>query len=284
MVAVVLVWGVNFAIVKIALRQFHPLTFNSLRFILASLALLLAAKWRGVDMSLTWREARLYAGLGFVVATLYQVLFIEGIARTTAGNSSLIVATSPVLIALAGHFMGRERLRLRGACGALIAFAGLYFVITGKSSNSALASPTLLGDLLSIAAACTWAFYTMLSQPFLKERSALKVTAYSISFGTIPLVLWCLPSLLNQSWSRVDALGWSGLFFSGLLSIAFAQLLWNHCVARIGPARTSIFSNLVPIVALLTGAIFLREKITALQATGAFTTLSGIALARWRRE
>ena len=283
MLVIVLIWGVNFAVVKNTLRQMQPLTFNALRFILASTALLCAAKWRGVDMRLTWQEARLYCALGFVVATLYQILFIEGIARTTAGNSSLIVAMSPVMIALAGHFMGRERLHLRSAFGVLLAFAGLYFVITAKQSHSNLASPTLLGDMLSIAAACTWAFYTLVSQPFLQQCSALKVTAYSISFGTIPLLLWCSPSLLAQSWSQIDVIGWSGLFYSGLLSIALAQLLWNYCVARIGPGRTSIFSNLVPIVALLTGAFFLREKITALQAAGAVTTLSGIALARWRR-
>ncbi len=283
MLIIVLIWGVNFVVVKNTLRQMQPLTFNGLRFILASSALLLAAKQRGVDMRLTWSEARLYCALGFVVATLYQILFIEGIARTTAGNSSLIVAMSPVMIALAGHFMGRERLRLHSAIGILLAFAGLYYVIMGRQSHSNLASPTLLGDMLSIAAACTWAFYTIVSQPFLKERSALKVTAYSISFGTIPLLLWCMPSLLAQQWSQIDMLGWSGLLYSGLLSIALSQLLWNYCVARIGPARTSIFSNLVPIVALLTGAFVLREKISALQATGAFATLSGIALARWKR-
>ncbi|MEK7728367.1 MAG: DMT family transporter, partial [candidate division KSB1 bacterium] len=226
MLLIVLIWGVNFVVVKNTLRQMQPLTFNALRFILASSALLCAAKWRGTDMRLTWREARLYCALGFVVATLYQILFIEGIARTTAGNSSLIVAMSPVLIALAGHFMGRERLHRRAAFGVLLAFAGLYFVITGKQSNSALASPTLLGDLLSIAAACTWAFYTLVSQPFLQQRSALRVTAYSISFGTIPLLLWCSPSLLAQSWSQIDVFGWSGLFYSGLLSIALSQLLW----------------------------------------------------------
>lgn len=284
MLVIVLVWGINFVVVKNTLRQMLPLTFNGLRFILASSALLLAAKWRGVDMRLTWSEAKLYCALGFVVATLYQILFIEGIARTTAGNSSLIVAMSPVLIALAGHFMGRERLRFHSAFGVLLAFAGLYYVITGKQSHTGNASPTLLGDMLSIAAACTWAFYTLVSQPFLKDRSALKVTAYSISFGTIPLLLWCLPSLLAQSWSKIDILGWSGLLYSGLLSIALSQLLWNYCVARIGPSRTSIFSNLVPIVAMLTGVFFLKEKISALQATGTLATLSGIALARWRRK
>lgn len=283
MLIIVLIWGVNFVVVKNTLRQMQPLTFNGLRFILASSALLFAAKLRGVDMRISWSEARLYCALGFIVATLYQILFIEGIARTTAGNSSLIVAMSPVMIALAGHFMGRERLRLHSALGVLLAFAGLYYVIMGRQGHSHLASPTLLGDMLSIAAACTWAFYTLVSQPFLKERSALKVTAYSISFGTIPLLLWCMPSLLTQSWSQIDVLGWGGLFYSGLLSIALSQLLWNYCVARIGPARTSIFSNLVPIVAMLTGLFILKEKITALQATGAFTTLSGIALARWRR-
>lgn len=281
---IVFTWGINYAIVKNTLRQMQPLAFNGLRFILASSVLLFAAKMRGIDMRLTWPEARLYCALGFIVTAVYQVLFIEGLARTTAGNASLIVATSPVIIALAGHFMGRERLRLHSALGVFLAFAGLYFVITGKQNSANGASPTLLGDVLSIFAACIWASYTFVSQSIFKGRSTLKVTAYSISFGTIPLLLWCSPSLYAQSWSRVDGFGWIGLIYSGLLSIALSQLLWNYCVAQIGPARTSIFSNFVPIVAMLTGVFFLKEKISVLQATGTLATLSGIALARWRRK
>lgn len=284
MILIVLIWGVNFLVVKATLRQFLPLTFNVFRFLLAATVLLLAAKWGGEDLQLTWREAGHYAMLGFMGVTLYQILFIEGLARTTISNASLINASSPVMIALAIHFLGHEHLRLHSALGTLLAFAGIYLVITGKPRQPASHDAGASGDLLMLAAACASAFHTMLVQHFVKARSVLKVTAYSIVFGTVPLVLWSTPALLSQPWSQVDAWGWAGILFSGLLSIALASLIWNLCIAQIGARRTSIYSNLVPIVALVAGVIFLRERVAAIQTAGALATLSGIALTRRRKE
>lgn len=276
---VILIWGVNFPIVKAALRQFAPLAFNALRFILAASVLWLAAWRRGVDMRLTWQEVRQYSVLGLLGITFYQILFIEGIARTTAGNSALILNSSPVMIACGSYLLGRERLRGRTMAGALLAFAGLYFVITGKPQSLA-ARASVSGDLLTLAAASIWAAYTITVQSYIKARSALKVTAYSTAFGAIPLILWCTPALAAQDWRQIEITGWLGLLFSGLLSIATSQLIWNFCVGRIGSTRTSLYSNLVPLVALLAGVAFLGERVSTMQALGAAATLTGIALAR----
>ena len=275
----ILVWGINFPIVKAALQQFSPLAFNGLRFILAASALWLAAWRRGVDMHLTWQEVRQYIVLGMLGITLYQILFIEGIARTTAGNSALILNSSPIVIACASHWLGRERLRGRTIAGVLLAFAGLYFVITGKP-HSIADRASIVGDLLTLAAAGVWAAYTIMVQSYIMARSALKVTAYATAFGAIPLIMWCAPALAQQNWSLVEPAGWWGLLFSGLLSIAASQLIWNYCVSKIGSTRTAIYSNLVPIVALLAGVLFLGERIGALQALGAAATLIGVALTR----
>ncbi|MGH7495624.1 MAG: DMT family transporter [bacterium] len=278
----ILVWGVNFPIVKAALQQFTPLAFNALRFILAASALWLAAWQRGVDMRLTREEVRQYSMLGLLGVTLYQILFIEGIARTTAGNSALILNSSPILIACGSHLLGHERLRGRTMAGALLAFAGLYFIITGKPQS--VATPTsIFGDLLTLAAASIWAAYTIMAQSYIKAGSALKVTAYATAFGTIPLLLWCAPALAKQNWQQIEVTGWCGLLFSALLSIAAAQLIWNLAVSRIGSTRTSLYSNLVPVVGLIAGVILLGERVSMLQTFGTIATLAGVALARWQR-
>lgn len=279
MMLLILVWGVNFSVVKAALQQFTPLAFNALRFVLAAGALWLAAWQHGLDMRLRGNEAGGYFVLGLAGITVYQILFIEGIARTTAGNSALILNFSPLLIAGGSHVLGRERMRGLTFAAAVLAFMGLYLIITGKP-QAAGARAGLAGDLLTLAAASVWAAYTILAQSYIEKQSALKVTAYSTAFGTALLLLWCAPALAQQDWARIDAAGWSGLLFSGLFSIALAQFLWNYCVGKLGSTRTSIHSNLVPVVALLTGVIFLGERVSMPQALGAAATLAGVALAR----
>src|SRR2546427_61121 len=99
MLALVIVWGVNFPIVKIAFREMTPMVFNALRFGGATV-LLLAVLWRAgepVPPKAMWLRL---VGLGLVGHAIYQVSFINGLARTTAGNSSLILSMVPLFVAM----------------------------------------------------------------------------------------------------------------------------------------------------------------------------------------
>lgn len=283
LLGMVVVWGLNFTVVKTALGEFLPLAFTSLRFVMASVLMVAAVRFMGLQLRLPMSDLRRIALLGLVGTGLYQPLFIFGIERTTAGNSSLILASVPVLVAVENHLLKLERLSAKAWTGVVLSFTGLLLVILGSSRGLSLEWKSVAGDLMTLGAAICWATYTVMSRPLLRKYPPLTVTTLSHIAGSIPLVLLALPSFAAQDWAGVSASGWAGLAYSGILGIGLAYIIWNTGVQRLGGARTSVYSNLVPVVAALAAAIFLGERFTVLQALGAAVIFAGIALTRAKR-
>src|SRR3989442_14850162 len=130
MLALVVIWGVNFPIVKIAFREMTPMVFNALRFGGATL-LLLAVLWRTgepVPPKAMWLKL---VGLGLVGHAIYQVSFINGLARTTAGNSSLILSMVPLFVAMLSAALRIDRVAPRTWTGIVLALAGPRLALMG---------------------------------------------------------------------------------------------------------------------------------------------------------
>ena len=284
MLLLVMIWGFNFVIVKAAIMQFLPLTFNGIRFITASLALLLIAFGRGINLRVTWREVWILTGLGALHTTSYQILFIEGIARTTAGNAAMILAGTPVIVAVGNYLFGYEQLNRTTWLGVIVAFGGLYLVVSGGEQGLQFEGANLSGNLLVLGATLMWSVYTILAKPMLSRYSSLSLTILTTVFGSIPLVLWCLPSMIAQNWNAATFASWSGVILSGLLAIAIAYLIWNNSVSKIGSTKTALYSNLTPIVAVIASAFFLNEQMSGLQMFGSMGVIGGVVLARWKKR
>ncbi|HEU5181147.1 MAG TPA: DMT family transporter, partial [Candidatus Polarisedimenticolia bacterium] len=146
LLAVVLIWGLNLPLVKIALVQVDPMAFNGVRFSLAILTLLLLLRWYGETYRTTVSDGWKLAGLGLLGQTAYQICFIEGLARTTASHTALIFGVTPVLVAFLTFMLGHEHVPPLAWAGAVLAFAGEYIIIAGKPPVEG-PLPTLQGDL-----------------------------------------------------------------------------------------------------------------------------------------
>jgi len=283
LVAVVLIWGFNLPVVKIALRQFEPLSFNAVRFVLAALLLLLLLLRRRDESPRTSVADMLkLLGLGLLGQTAYQILFIEGIARTTASHTALIFGLTPVLVAILSLLLGHEKVGVAAWTGAVLAFGGEYLIIAGKAPVEG-PTPSLRGDLLVLGAAFCWCLYTVLARPLLARHSPLKVTALSVGWGTLAMLPFCLPAVLRQDWKQVTPTDWLIAVLSSLLALVLAYLLWYRSVKRVGNVRTAVYSNLVPVSGTFAGWLILEERLSPLLALGAAAIFAGIALTRSRR-
>jgi drug/metabolite transporter (DMT)-like permease len=280
MVLVVFIWGVNFTVIKIALRGFSPLAFNALRFTLATVVLLAVMRLLGESFYLSRRDALGMLLLGLIGHTVYQMFFIRGLARTTPGNTSLLMATAPIFVAIYGAVLGIERGGPRVWAGILLSFAGVLLLILGGPNGITFDAGSAVGDLLVLGAAMLWAAYTVGSKPLLTRHSALKVTAMAMLAGAPPLVLFSLPELARQDWGAVQPAHWLGLLYSALLSVVLAYVLWGASVQRVGNARTAIYSNLTPAVAILISWLVLGDRLALLQWLGAAVVIAGLLLAR----
>ena len=282
LIGLVTIWGVNFVVVKAAVAQFLPLGFTALRFVFAATMLTAAAALAGLSFRVSRADLGRLALLGLVGNILYQPMFVIGLAHTTAGNSSIILASAPVIVAVESHFLRVERLSARAWAGVWLSCLGLGLVIVGGSKTLSLAPETLLGDVLTLGAAVCWGTYTVMAHPVVARLNPLVVTAYAVLIGAAALLLIATPSFAAQDWGAVTSGGWAGLLYSGLLAIGLGYAIWVKGVQRLGGSRTAVYTNLTPIIATLTGVIFLGEHITALQIVGAACVLGGIVLTRVR--
>ena len=276
------VWGINVVVVKIALQSFDPIVFNSLRFALAALlswGLLLATE----PSSRPRREDLFTLGyLGILGHALYQILFIYGISFTSAGNTSLLLATMPVWVAMFSALTSMDQIRITTWLGLACSVVGILLVVLGSGKALGFARETLRGDLMVVAGTLLYAIFTIRSKPLLAYYTPLQVSTYTMTSGTLGLALVAAPTIIRTNLGTVPLAAWGGLLFSGIFAIVVGYYIWNSGVKVLGPARTAIYSNLSPVVAMLAGGVFLAESLTLRQFAGAAFIISGLIIARMK--
>lgn len=281
---VAVIWALNFSIVKSALSEIDPLSFNGLRFIFAAAAVWIALLYRGEMFTIPKKDWLPLLGMGILGNLIYQGLFIIGIDYTYAANAAVMLGTIPVWVALFSHFFGLEKMNLFKAIGVLFAFGGIIFIISGGSEPFSLSSNTFLGDIIIILAAVVWGGYTILSKNFLNRYTPIQFSTIMATIGSVMLFVIGLPGIVQLQWTEISAAAYGGVFYSGFLSIGVAYLIWNYGLQTVGAVHTSTYQNLVPVLGLIFGIVLLNEQLTLLQYLGSALVIAGIVLARWKRK
>ena len=297
-----LIWGTNYSIVKSAFLDIDPQAFNAVRMVIGSAIFLVVilvtrrtrATWpaarqahgpESTDMASIWHTpapitSRDWLGLlalGIVGHASYQYLFVGGLALTTVASSSLILAATPVVIAIVSAMLGQERIGPLHWVGAALSLTGIYIVV---GRGMALGGASVRGDIMMFGAVCCWAIYTLGARQLMVRHSPVGVTGLSLAIGTAMYVPLVWPHLRATDWSAVNTGTWMALLYSSLFALCVAYTIWYVAVRTIGNARTSVYSNLIPIIAMLTAVVFLGEQFTLTKIAGAAAVLTGVALTR----
>jgi drug/metabolite transporter (DMT)-like permease len=293
------IWGTNYPLIKTVFRELDPHAFNALRLILASTVMASASaafrrRWSarhaaaddapGLVASIFHTPAPVtradlirLAWLGLVGHCLYQYLFIGGLAQTSVANGALLVSATPVVITLFSTITGKERIGALHWAGTLLSLLGIY-IIVGRGAH--VSAVSLGGDVRLMGAVVCWALYTIGARPLMVRHSPVGVTAVSMLFGTLFYLPLAALSLSRVPWDAVSALTWIKVVYSALFAICVSYTIWYAAVRAIGSARTSVYSNLLPIVAMVTAYVWLGEPIGPEKIAGTVAVLAGVALTR----
>lgn len=277
------IWAVNFTVIKTALEDFSPLSFNATRFLIASITLFLIFRTRNPRLTIEPADLSSLITLGILANTVYQVAFIEGVARSRAGNAALILATTPMFVAVMSVVRGHEKLNARTLLGILLSFIGIVLIVLSDATSLDFRG-TLFGDILLLTATVCWSAYTIGLKRHIDRYGAMETTLVTMCAGTVPLVLISIPWLKAQMWGQVRPMAWAGLAFSAFGALVFCFVVWNYGVRRIGSTRTAAFSNLSPVIAVIAAWIGLNERPTKYQLVGMAVILLGIYLTRAREN
>jgi drug/metabolite transporter (DMT)-like permease len=275
-----LVWSSLYSVVRVLAPGYSPADLTFWRWILA-FGLFLPFVWSGLaaHRRLILRNlpllavASLSGMIGFSLA-----IFMAG-KTTTAINMSLLVATSPVLIALICRFVLRERLSRARIAGLLVAVSGVVVVITGANPDLLFSLRLTGGDVWALGAAGSFGLYSILIRFKPPEMPANVLLAAIMGLG----ILWSLPLFVGQRlWSgpppapdRIEILC---LLHLGIGASLLAYLFWNKAILLIGPIRAGMVYYSLPLFSCVMAMIFVDERPGLPQAAGGLLIVGGIVL------
>jgi len=275
---VVVIWGFNFSFVKWVISQVHPLAFNVVRFSLASILIVIVLMIKEGWQSMPVFDLIKMITLGLLGHTIYQIFFISGLSLTTAGNSSLLIATSPIWTAIISAGLKKDDVTKKAWIGIIMAFAGVFLVTVGGGNKLSLVGSKTTGDLLTVAAALSLSLYTVLSRDLLDRYSPLRLTAITMLFGMAGLWIFAGRRVVVQDWFSISLVSWGVIVYSAVFSVVFGYIVWFTAVRTVGPTRVAVFNNMTPIVAFSVAFMLLGEPIAWLQVVGGLTVILGILL------
>lgn len=272
--AIVTVWGVNFALLKLALGEFDALAFNWLRYAGMLLLAWTVAGPGALRLPSAGRRRLVAAGLAGYAG--YIPLSIIGLSFTTAFSNALLIAAAPLFSVLFLVAWRAEPVSRAQGLGVAISLAGVLLFMSGKAGH-----PTAgRGDAISLAAAALYALYTVLQKPLLAHHPARFVTAWTLTAGGLPVLVATAPVLFVQPWGRVTWLGWLVLAWSIVVPVYVAWTVWAWATARAGVARTNAYLYLVPIVGGAASVVLTGEAFGPAKVAGALVVLAGLVLVR----
>jgi drug/metabolite transporter (DMT)-like permease len=284
--AVTMVWGGTFVAGRYLAGSLSPLLAASLRFLLASLALLLFIRMTRTPLvrpsPRQWLQLSL---LGFFGIFFYNLCFFYGLHYICASRASLIVALNPAVIGLASWLLFKERLNRAKVVGIAICMAGASMVIVSRdpqllAGGAGAGAGAWLGDLLIFGCVLGWGVYSLCSKELNHSLGPVQTVTWSILLGTVMLWITCI--LRGEvSVAAIAQLGmqqWLSLLYLGVLGSALAYIGYYDGIRKIGATRSGVFIALNPLTAVILGALLLDEPLTLAMCLGGGLILAGIFL------
>lgn len=275
----VIIWGNTFPTAKYVLGVMPPGVYASTRYLLAAVTLMAVLAWRQGLKPPRRQDLLPLIGFGLLGVTMMQLLWTNALSLTAASKGAILVAVSPIWAMLITSLRG-QRPSLQAWIGVVLSFSGVFLVINNSITAITVGGGSLIGDLLFLTVAFCWACYSVFAPPYLARLGALYVSAWSMLFGAIALAPAMLLGWSEVDWPSIGVGHWSAFLYTAILAGALGYLFWYEGIARLGVARSVIYSYLIPVFALLSAVTFLGEHVSMIQLIGAAVVIGGLILTR----
>lgn len=279
-------WGTNLVVMRVAVGQFDPVVFAGVRLLVASVAFLIVyaiSSRRSLPTSpQLWRGA---AFLGVISTAVPMVAIISSLTYQSSGVTALLITTAPALIAVAAHFfLPDEQMNGRKLFGVLLALAGAgLIVLRGETGLPDVTQGSPIGYGLVVFALLFETIGTIYIRKRMQTFSSFDVTAVRLSVATLAVLPLGL-LLRGLDLSLVTTSGWLSLVYAALVGAFSAQMLAFHITKQFGATAFSLTSYVIPVVAAITGVLWLNETVTLWMVAGMVLIGGGILLINGRRS
>jgi drug/metabolite transporter (DMT)-like permease len=277
-------WGTSFAMSKVALQHITPEWIAAARLCIGAGILLLAMFIQRARIPLKRNSVTTYFWLGFIGNAAPFLAITWGMQFITSGVAGLLMGTIPLIIMIMAHFaLPGERLTQPRAVGFVLGFIGIVILMGPENLlNLKTHGRELIGEL-AVVAGCAMYGVNAITAKRLQLPGTIAVSAAVLTAGA---VLSVATALVQSPFTvfQANATALWALFGLGLLPTGLATVLWFKAVERTGPTFTSMSNYLVPVYALLFGALTLGETISWNVFAALLLILCGIGVSQWRQR
>lgn len=272
-----LIWAGSFIFIKIGLQEIKPYNLAFYRFLIASPVLIIVVYLRGKLQPVNVMDFLKIIILALTGVTLLYAAQFVALLYTTAINSSILINTSVIFIALMSLFLGEKFTKLK-TFGVLLSFLGVIMIVSKGYSFEFFSSRTFVGDMLMIFDGFLWAIYTILGKSLLEKYSPEVLTTYAFAIGSILLFPFALyegianPFLLSQT-SLIS------LLYLSLLCSVIAYVIWYSALTAMEATKVAVFVYIIPLFTAIMAFLVLNENIGIFTAIGGFLTMIGVYMA-----
>lgn len=270
-VATLIFWASTFAGIKVGLTAYNPGHLVLLRFLTASVVLLLYAFLVRMPFP-DKKDIPILLLLGFIGITVYNLSLTYGEIKVAAGSASLLIASAPIFTAILAKFILKEDISIWGWVGILISFLGISLIVRGEGGAVSFEPAAFL---ILLSAICISTFFVF-QKPLLKKYSALQFTAYVIWSGTLFQLVFIGGLLQNIKEAPFGAT--ITIVYMGIFPAALAYVTWAYALSRAPVSVMGSYLNISPVIAMLIAWIWLGEIPTRLTLIGGSLALIGVAL------
>jgi drug/metabolite transporter (DMT)-like permease len=279
LMAVPAIWGGTFTAGKHVVSVFSPLMGSFARYVIACVALVVAAfVLEGGLPRLTRKQVAATFVLGLLGILAYNLLFMGALEKLPAGRAAIIIALNPVITIAISAFVLGERLTPRRWLGVGVALLGVWIVLSHGDLASIASAGLGVGELLMFGAVSSWALYTIIGRKVLSGLTPLAATNYAALWGTLMLGVLAAPQLPAVQLAQFDWRMVVSLLYLGVLGTAVAFVWYYTSIKRCGASVTSIFNNLVPVFGVAIGVLLLGEPLLPSMLIGGAIAVCGVMM------
>lgn len=276
LLTVMVIWGSTFVVTKSAIAELSPVALAFVRVSLGALVMLPFAvrRWSAAGFALPWQRLWAMALLG---AALYYLVFNWSLALTSASQGALVQSSTPAVTALLAALWLNERASGLRALGIALSIVGMLIVFAEGARERPGAPAPMLGNALMFAAVVCLSGYTALARRLAQYDSAV-VTACVMGLAALMLLPFAAWEALSAGLGQVGYAAWLDAAYLGVVATGIAYLFYNYALRHMAASQVGVFTNLIPIVGVLSGVIAFGEPLSWQAILGGLVVMAGVAL------
>lgn len=278
------IFGANYAVVKfITPSVIQPFALNVVRVLVSLVMFWFLFLFKPGKTTIARKHIPRFLICAVTGVVINQLLFIKGVSLTTPIHSALLSLATPIFITIIAAWLLREGFTVVKFIGLVLGIGGAALLILLKDSAHP-GSDMLLGDVMVLINAVSYAFYLVLVRPLMAVYSGVQVLRWIFTFGAIIIIPFGMQEFITTNWAVFTASHWIALAFIAIGATFVAYLLNVYGISVLGASATGAYIYTQPVFAALIAMLFAGEHFSLVKFIAAVLIFTGVYLSNFKKQ